>query len=155
MKNSKGMTLIELIIGIAILSSIILVISAFYISGVKGFARETTTADNQFRVRRLSNAVGREVRRASTATVSSGRLKLTYQDGTELEYRLEANKVISDYYVKNAMGTLVLDETIVLTQGIKRLDVTSLSDEVNITIESLENSDGITYKLNSTINIRR
>lgn len=155
MKDNKGVTLLELVIAIAILSSIILVIVTFYISGVKAFARETTTANNQFKVRRVSNEIGRELRRANTVTESSGVLNLTYSDGSLTRYRLDITSLKADYYIVGPTGTLIHDHTGELAKGIKQFHITVLTDTITVLIESLENTEGNTYKLETEITIRR
>ena len=153
MKNDKGMTLIELVVGIAILGVILLAIYSFMISGVRGFARESTTANNQAQVRRVSNNIGREVRRASTVEDVSGKLVLTYPDGKKAEYSLVDN-IIKAKYIDGASSY-----TSDLASGIKTFDIDVADDAgiilVEVTIESVENAQGKTYELTTEITIRK
>lgn len=155
MKDNKGMTLIELVIGIAVTSSILLVIFTFYISGVKGFARESTTADNHSRVRRASNDLGRELRRASTVTESSGHLILIYEDGTKKDYYLDDSTINVNYYRENTPGNYVIDHTGILAVKIKKFMPTVSTGKLVFLIESLANAEGQTYQLETEIIIRK
>ncbi|HHU73927.1 MAG TPA: hypothetical protein GXZ28_04790 [Clostridiales bacterium] len=155
MKNNKGTTLIELVIVVGIITTIIAVIAAFYISGVKGFAREASTADNQFKVRRSSNDIGREIRRASNITINSGKLELEYTDGTKKVYRLEDQIIKVDLYIKDAMGGYSYNDTSELVKGIKTFDISMNTEQITMKIESLENTEGFTYQLVSEISIRK
>lgn len=160
-ENNRGMTLIELVVAIAILGVILLAIYSFMNTGVKGFAGETTTANNQAQVRRVSNNIGREIRRAeSVAVVTVGeglnKLVLTYPpDGIKTEYRLEDNIIKADYYDVDDNYSYTSE----LARGIKKFDI-DVADEagiilVEINIESVENARGKTYKLKTKITIRK
>lgn len=154
MKNNKGVTLIELVVVIGIMSSILLVISAFYISGVKGFTREASTADNQFHVRRASNEINRAVRMTNTAQNNAGKLRLTKADGTVTEYQLASNTLKADYYVLSG-GTLTLDHSSNIVPGIQTFSFTCAADKVTFTLTSIPNAEGDSYSLNSELNIRK
>lgn len=155
MKDNRGITLIELIVVIGLMASIIAAIAAFYVSGVKGYNREVSTADNQYRVRRASNDIEREIRRASNITVNSGKLELEYSDGTKNVYKLEDKVLKIDHYSKDETGAYIYSYTSELAQGIRTFDIVMNSDEITMTIESSENSEGVTYKLTTELSIRK
>ncbi|NMB44638.1 MAG: prepilin-type N-terminal cleavage/methylation domain-containing protein [Clostridiales bacterium] len=159
-ENNRGMTLIELVVAIAILGVILLAIYSFMNTGVKGFARETTTAKNQAQVRRVSNNIGREIRRAShiahiEETPGKRKLVLTYPDGNKTEYRLDDNIIKADYYDVDDNYSYTSE----LARGINTFGVDVKDDTGNIlaeiSIESVENARGKTYKLVTEITIRK
>jgi len=102
MKDNRGITLIELVVAIAILSTILLSIYSFYIVGVKGYTRETTSAYNQMSVRKVLRDVEREIRRAKEIELFNNLdsdnyrgIRLTDNDGTitEFVYNTSSNKI--------------------------------------------------------------
>ena len=156
MRDNKGLTLIELVVAIAIISSIIMAISSFYISGVKGFARETTTASNQTEVRRVSNEIAREIRRASSVVnFSFGTIRLRYPDDKGIWYYLSENTLIADYGLYTPENNMDTDYTSILSDRIGSFNVNKVGDNITITIESIENSEGETYKLVTELYLRK
>lgn len=155
MRDNKGLTLIELVVAIAIISSIIMAISSFYISGVKGFARETTTASNQTEVRRVSNEIAREIRRASVVNFSFGTIRLRYPDDKGIWYYLSENTLIADYGLYTSETNMDTDYTSILSDRIGSFNVNKVGDNITITIESIENSEGETYKLVTELYLRK
>lgn len=156
MKDDKGFTLIEVVVAIAILAAVILSIMSFQVSGVKGFARESTTAINQTKVRRASNDIIRELRRASTSKINLGALELNYSDGkrTRIFYDTSSESIIMSYSIKEPSGTYTDLYTSVLVEGISTFTYSITGKKVSIKIESNENSEGTTYKLETKITIR-
>ena len=139
--NKKGITLIELIIAIGILSMVLALGYSLYLTGVRGFLRETTSVDNQFKVRHASTTIGRQIRRADTVTVDGGKLKLTYPNGSSLVYRLQ--------------GNVIMEGTNKLVEGINTFTASITGNTIFLTIESKENSDDEAYELSSQITIRK
>lgn len=154
MKDDKGFTLIEVVIAIGILAAIILSIMSFYVSGVKGFARETTTASNQTKVRRASNDISRELRRAYTVAKVSGNLVLDYSDGKRIIVFLEDTSIKMSHYTKEPSGSYTYNYTNILAKDIILFDVNVNAKNISFKIESSENSEGLTYELESKITIR-
>lgn len=139
--NKKGITLIELVIAIGLLSVVMAMGYSLYLTGVKGFLRETTSVDNQFQVRYASSTIGRQIRRADTVKIDAGKLKLTYPDGSSLVYQLQ--------------GDAIMGGSNKLVEGIIRFQVSRIGDTVFLTIQSKENSDDETYELSSEITLRK
>ncbi len=157
MKDDKGFTLIEVVVAIAILAAVILSIMSFQVSGVKGFARESTTAINQTKVRRASNDIIRELRRSSTTKVDIlGALELDYSDGKRIRifYDSPSESIKMTYYIKQPSGVYTVDYTSVLVEGISNFTYSVTGKKVSLKIESNENSEGNTYKLDAKITIR-
>ena len=155
MKDNRGMTLVEVVVAMALISIVLLSIYSFMGSGVKGFAREATTANNHAQVRRVSNNIGREVRRADSVTKDSDKLIIKYADQKKSEYRLEGNIIKVDYYNEDAGGNWVLDYTGDLASGIKTFNIDIVGEEIALEIESVENARGKTYRLETRLTIRR
>jgi type II secretory pathway pseudopilin PulG len=139
--NKKGITLLELVIAIGILSMVVALCYSLYLTGVRGFLRESTSVNNQFNVRHASNAIGRQIRRAETATVNAGKLNITYPNGSSLVYRLQ--------------GDAIMEGSNKLVEGIDNFTVSKTGDTIFLTIRSEENSDDEAYELSSQITIRK
>jgi len=158
MKDNRGVTLIELVIAIAILTSIVFAITSFYVSGVKGFARETTTASNQTEVRRLSNQIAREIRRSKEVINYMGtQLVIVDSNNNVVTYYRGANNTFYAGYGEYDAGTRIIgiDYTLCISEQIKEFDKVINGDQITLTIESIENSEGETYTLVTELNLRK
>ena len=158
MKDNRGVTLIELVIAIAILTSIVFAITSFYVSGVKGFARETTTASNQTEVRRLSNQIAREIRRSEEVINYMGtQLVIVDSNNNVVTYYRGANNTFYAGYGDYDAGTrfIGIDYTLCISEQIKEFDKVINGDQITLTIESIENSEGETYTLVTELNLRK
>lgn len=154
MRDDRGYTLIEVVVALAILVAIMLSIFSFYVTGVKGFARESTTAYNQMKIRRALNDISREVRRSSSATVGPGSLVLEYSDDKKTEFSLSGDSIIMNYFEKNPSGVYMDMGTSTLIDGIKSFTSTIGTEVISIELESTANSEGQTYKRESKLTIR-
>ncbi len=160
MKDNRGMTLIELVVAIAILTSIVLAITSFYVSGVKGFARETTTASNQTEVKRLSNEIARELRRSKEVVINPfNQLIIVDSNNNVVTYYRGANNTFYAGYggIEYDAGTRIIgiDYTLCISEQIKEFDKVINGDQITLTIESIENSEGETYTLVTELNLRK
>ncbi len=167
MKDNRGMTLVELVVAIAILSAILLSIYSLYIVGVRGFARETSTAQNQVSIRRASNEIGRQIRRATSIIpdptiddVTKNEITLEDSEGEILIYKYDStNKCIGIKKYNSAYGLVY--ENPQWAERIKDFTVTTSSSNKQITviIESIgsadmANSDNRNEKLETVITVR-
>lgn len=135
-KNKKGVTLIELIIVLSILSIVSSLGFSFYLYGLKNFTTQTVNVNNQSNVRYALSIISKDIRKADSVTVSANIITI---DGT-LEYKLDGNILM-----KNG-NNLVTD--------IETFNVTKVGNKITIEIISLPNSVGHTVTLSSEIYIR-
>ena len=159
MRDNRGITLIELVVSIAIFGIIIATIYSFYVTGVKGFARGTSTATNQVSVRRVSNEVAREIRKASNVEVPDS-YTIILKDEVDnmlakIKYISTDNIIKADYYTEAADGSWVFSHNRKLAERIGFFEATTDSDKTNVTIESIGNSEGYTDKLETVITKRK
>lgn len=159
MKDNRGISLIELVVAIAISGVILVTIYSFYVTGVRGFARGTSTATNQVSVRRVSNEVAREIRKASNVDIpDSSTLILKDEIGNmmvEIKYLSSNNTIEADYYTEAGDGSMTFSHNRKLAERIGSFEAKKDSDKTNITIESIENSEGYTDKLETVITQRK
>lgn len=125
--KQKGMTLIELVIGLGLMSMVLAVLYAIFFTGLKSFDRQIENANNQTTARQTLSYIGREIRRADEIDVYGDRLVVKY-GGSEIEYEFNRlNNIL--YRVKNGTKNPMIE-------GIKDFNI--------------EESDG-TYFLNITV----
>ena len=161
MRDNRGITLIELVVSIAIFGIILATIYSFYVTGVKGFARGTSTATNQVSVRRVSNEVAREIRKASNVEVpDSDSYTIILRDEVgnmpaEIKYIGTDNTIKAYYYTEAADGSWVFSHNRKLAERIGFFEATTNSDKTIVTIESIGNSEGYTDKLETVITKRK
>ncbi len=161
--NNRGLTLIELVVGIALLATILLSIYSFYIVGIKGFARETTRATNQTSIRRASNEIARQVRRGQDiSTTDSASLQIVFSDNSQTIYtKNNENKLIASYYKHDSNSP---DKETVLSDRVEEFNVLlnleenedySQVTQVSVTITSIKNADGHQEELVTLITLRK
>lgn len=156
MRDNRGMTLIELVVAIAILSAVIFAITSFYVTGVKGFARESSTVNNQTEIRRLSNEIAKEIRKsAQVMFLPDGRLILVDPDDKIVVFRKGSdNTFFEGYGIKLPDGSPHIDYELTISKRVNVFNVGITGDKVTVTLESIENTEGETYKLETELYIR-
>ena len=127
--KQKGMTLIELVIGLGLMSMVLAVLYAIFFTGLKSFDRQIENANNQTTARQTLSYIGREIRRAENIKVYDDKKGLVVDyGGSEIEYEFNhSNNIL--YRVKNGTKNPMIE-------GIKDFNI--------------EESDG-TYFLNITV----
>src|SRR5690554_1420485 len=171
MKDNRGITLLELVIAIAILSIILLSIYSFYLVGIKSFTRETTTAVNQMSIRRASNDVAREIRRPREIELlnpidSNNYSGLTLIDNDRVEIKFnhdEDNNTITktiDRNVNDNWAERIDSFRISTVPNFSEITENNPIKKVKVTIESIESADmsssgGKREKLETVIVIRK
>jgi prepilin-type N-terminal cleavage/methylation domain-containing protein len=144
--NEKGVTLIELLAALSLLSIILLLASSVQLLGLKQSSSQTSEIQNQSNVRLAMNIITREIRKASTVTFiniddtdsSNDQLKI---NGVDI-YKLE-NKNIT----KNADPLITNIQTFTL----KKIK----DDMYTITIANTPSNSLPQTTLSSTIYIRK
>ena len=144
--NEKGVTLIELLAALSLLSIILLLASSVHLLGLKQSSSQTSEIQNQSNVRLAMNIITREIRKASTVSFiniddtdsSNDQLKI---NGVDI-YKLE-NKNIT----KNADPLITNIQTFTL----KKVK----DDMYTITIANIPSNNLPQTTLSSTIYIRK
>ena len=136
--KQKGMTLIELVIGLGLMSIVLAVLYAIFFTGLKSFDRQIENANNQTTARQTLSYIGREIRRAENIEVYGDRLVVKY-GGSEIEYEFNhSNNIL--YRVKNGTKNPMIE-------GIKDFNIEELDDTyyvLNITVISERHNNPIT-----------
>jgi prepilin-type N-terminal cleavage/methylation domain-containing protein len=144
--NEKGVTLIELLAALSLLSIILLLASSVHMLGIKQSSSQTAEINNQSNVRLAINIITREIRKASTVSfvniddsdITNDQLKI---NGVDV-YKLE-NKNIT----KNANP---------LINNIQTFTLKKVKDDMyTITIANIPSNNLPQTTLSSTIYIRK
>lgn len=131
--KQKGMTLIELVIGLGLMSMVLAVLYAIFFTGLKSFDRQIENANNQTTARQTLSYIGREIRRADEIEVYGDRLVVKY-GGSEIEY--EFNRLNNILYrvkngTKNPMIEGIKDFNIEKSHRTYFLNITVISERHN------------------------
>ncbi|ULT55841.1 prepilin-type N-terminal cleavage/methylation domain-containing protein [Neobacillus drentensis] len=144
--NEKGVTLIELLAALSLLSIILLLAGSVHMLGIKQSSSQTAEINNQSNVRLAMNIITREIRKASTVSfvniddsdITNDQLKI---NGVDV-YKL-ANKNI----MKNADP---------LINNIQTFTLKKIKDDMyTITIANIPSNNLPQTTLTSTIYIRK
>ena len=138
--KQKGMTLIELVIGLGLMSMVLAVLYAIFFTGLKSFDRQIENANNQTTARQTLSYIGREIRRADNIEVYDDNKGLVVEyGGSEIEYKFNRlNNIL--YRVKNGTKNPMIE-------GIKDFNIEELDDTyyfLNITVISERHNNPIT-----------
>lgn len=130
--EQKGMTLIELVIGLGLMSMVLAVLYMIFFTGLKSFDRQIENANNQATARQTLSYIGREIRRADNieVDVDNKGLKVEYS-GSEIKY--EFDHLSSILYriksgTKNPMIEGIKDFNIEQINGTYNLNITVISE---------------------------
>ena len=137
--EQKGMTLIELVIGLGLMSMVLAVLYAVFFTGLKSIDRQMENANNQATARQTLSYIGREIRRADNIEVYGDNKGLVVEyGGSEIEYEFNhLNNIL--YRVKNGTKNPMIE-------GIKDFNIEELHGTyfLNITVISERHNNPIT-----------
>ena len=137
--EQKGMTLIELVIGLGLMSMVLAVLYAVFFTGLKSIDRQMENANNQATARQTLSYIGREIRRADNIEVYDDNKGLVVKYGeSEIEYEFNhLNNIL--YRVKNGTKNPMIE-------GIKDFNIEELGGTyfLNITVISERHNNPIT-----------
>ena len=101
-RQEKGLTIIELLATLAILSMIIAALYTFYLSGLHSWSRSIDRMEEQQSARIAIDKIIKEVRYAHA-------VEIRYNDPTMIYYRLNINGISTLHRFRNASGQLLLE----------------------------------------------
>jgi prepilin-type N-terminal cleavage/methylation domain-containing protein len=120
--NQNGMTLVELLVVLALLSMVILLISNTHIFGQKQFSSQSEQIQHESNVRYAMNVITKEIRKSPPQTISVTDNKIqTFNE----EFLLK--------------GPQLYKNDTVLEEGIAEFNVKQTGDKIKITIKSEPN----------------
>jgi prepilin-type N-terminal cleavage/methylation domain-containing protein len=138
--NDKGMTLLELILAVVLVSIILAVVFMFYHFGSVSFENESISASNQQNLRLIMNDITKEIRNHSDEQITVDQASSTITIDTVV-YRLNGNSLMKN-------SNLLMD-------NVGKFDVSKNNNIISVEIESTANRSGNTESLKTTIAIRK
>lgn len=136
MNNEKGVTLVELLLALAIISMILLLIGNVQLFGQKQFTSQNKNIDQQANVRLAAKMITKEIRKANEVEIDGNTLKIGDDvfelKGTDIEKNGEA-----------------------IIHHIDDLKFTPLNDGITLEITSIEDSNGKKESISTTIYTRK
>lgn len=136
-KNEKGITLIELLVALSLVSMVILLASSVQLFGQKQVNNQTNEIQNQSNVRLALNIITKEIRKASNVSVTNNVLTINNSD----IYKLE-NNILK----KNSQP---------LITNIQSFTITKTDDKVTIIITNTPSNNHPQTTLSATIYLRK
>jgi len=144
--NEKGVTLIELLAALSLLSIILLLASSVHLLGIKQSSSQTAEINNQSNVRLAINIITREIRKASTVSF------VNIDDSDITNDQLKINGV-DVYKLGNKNITKNADP---LINNIQTFTLKIVKDDMyTITIANIPSNNLPQTTLSSTIYIRK
>ena len=137
LKNNRGISLIELLAALTLLSLIFLLVSSFTIFGQKQMNSQSSQIDNQANVRLAINIISKEIRCADRLVISNDNV-LTINN-TE-KYQLT--------------DTTITKNDTALIKGIEEFIINKEGSKINITITSLPDKNINSVTLSTVIYMR-
>jgi competence protein ComGF len=136
-RNEKGISLIELLSALALLSMVIMLISSTYLFGQKQFSSQSEQIQHEANVRYVMNVLTKEIRTSPAAAISVANNKITTPNG---EFRLQGNAIYRD--------------NLLLEAGIADFTVKKTENKITIKIKSEPNEFNKTASLSTNLYIR-
>lgn len=136
LKNNQGITLLEILLAITILSMVLILISQVQIMGQKQFINESNKVNHLENVRLAAKIITKEIRKENAFVIDGERLII----GTD-EYKLEGTDI-----VKN--GTPFI-------HYIDDFQFSALAEGIDIEIISVADIHGKKESISTTIYLRR
>lgn len=143
--NEKGVTLIELLAALSLLSVILLLASSIQMLGLKQSSSQTSDIQNQSNIRLAMNIITREIRKAST--VSFVNIDDTVNTNDQL--------IINGVDVYKLENNSITKNTNTLITNIQTFTIKKVKDSMyTITIANIPSNNSPLTSLSSTISIR-
>ena len=139
MKNNKGLTLVEVLVVLALLSMVILLINSVQLFGAKQLANQSQDAQNQANVRLAVNIISKEIRMSDPKNVGESNGVLT---------------INGDVYKHNNEHKTITKNDQPLIEGIEEFDSQLNGKKLLLTIKSIENDLEQSVDISTVIYIR-
>lgn len=136
-KNRKGVTLVELMIVLALLSVVLMIAFSVLSFGFKGFNAQTDNIDNQSKVRLALSDISKEIRKTEDV----------------LEIDVYVNEIDVDGIIYKLQGSTLMKDGSKLVSGIKLFKPSMEGKKVTLEIIS-QAKRGREFKLISEIYLR-
>ncbi len=137
MKNEKGLSFVELLAALSLLSLILLLTASIILFGQKQMTNQSTEVQNQSNLRLALSILTKEIRKAASVSVSNNVLTLNDTD----IYKLDNNNL-----TKNNLPII---------SNLQQFAVQMTGDQITITLADLPSNNLPQTTLSTTIYVRR
>jgi prepilin-type N-terminal cleavage/methylation domain-containing protein len=138
--DNRGLTLVELLAVIVLLSIILIIVSSIHLMGVKEYNVQSQVIKNQDNVRLAMSMLTKDVRSASTVSVTNNQLTLATDSGTTIYSQGQS--------ALNKNGNPVV-------KGISQFIVVQNGNKVTLTLVSSQDPEGKSVTLSTDMYIRQ
>lgn len=139
--NEKGITLMELILALSLVSIILTLIASFYHFGALSFSNESVRSSNQQNMRLVMNDITKEIRNAdASSTITVDQESSTITIG-EIVFKLQDNTIMKDSKV--------------LMDNVSQFAVSMNGNSIIIEIKSTPTRLSTVDTLKTTITVRK
>ncbi|MCH1626577.1 prepilin-type N-terminal cleavage/methylation domain-containing protein [Ferdinandcohnia quinoae] len=135
-RNNKGVTLVEVIVVVALLSMVLLLINAVNIFGHKQLSNQSSHIENQSNARLAINILTKEIRSAKTVNVLDNVLTINDSDTYTLD----------DYSIMKNDNVLI--------SNIYELKIKMQNNKINLKVTSNEGGNQHSISLSTIIYLR-
>jgi prepilin-type N-terminal cleavage/methylation domain-containing protein len=136
-EDQKGVTLVELLAVLALVCTVMLLISNVHLFGQKQFSSQSKQVQHESNVRYAMNVITREIRTSPPQTISVSNNRIETSNGA---FRLQ--------------GTTLFKDDKVLEEGIAEFTVEQNGNEIVISMKSVPNQSDKTSSLSTNLYIR-
>jgi Tfp pilus assembly protein PilW len=137
-KNEKGLTIVELLAALTLLSCILLLTGSILLFGQKQMTNQSTEIQNQSNLRLALSVITKEIRKAASVTVNNNVLTLNDSD----VYKLDSNNNLT----KNNLPII---------SNLQQFMIQMTGDQITITLADLPSNNLPQTTLSTTIYVRR
>lgn len=132
LKSNKGVTLIELLAVLAILSIVILLAGSVQLFGQKQTKQQTDEIQNQSEVRLALNMITKDIRSAKSGpsnvnvTIPNTELQINTMNDTTIVYKFDGNKTL----LKDSQPFISNIKEFVINKDIEKVSITLTSNDI-------------------------
>ena len=142
MKNNKGVTLVELVIAMALISIVLALGYSLYYFGFNSVTDQLDMIDNQTNVRLAVKYITQELRRAQHVMIENGNV-----------LRIRPMHTSSYNEFKLSVNSLLKDNTTLAT-GLGEFGITKVDRLITISITSTEDVNGNNFNIRTQVYLR-
>lgn len=145
LKNQRGLTLVELLASLVLISIVLVMVSSIHLMGIKQYSVQSQDVKNQDQVRLAMAMVTNDIRQASDVEVDQDSTTLMNQ----LTLQIGARTIV---YSQNQNSLLKNGQPLI--SGIQQFNVTQTGKEVSLSVVSIPNQDGKSETLSTNLYTR-
>jgi type II secretory pathway component PulJ len=144
LKNNKGITLIEVLSGLALISMISLLAFSIHLFSQRQLTNQSNEVETQRDIRIAINIIKKDIRSADRVEVQDGKLKIIWE-----------NEGIETIYMKDEKAETLKKDDQVLLSNIADFQLAQEEEKIYLQIESKPLTNDKTVSMKTTLYIRK